>query len=61
VCKFTHTQTHTHNCSPVKGAQVSATIAMATVVHTRFWRSWTFKLFRSVTSTSYIHRSSTEA
>lgn len=38
--------------STVKGEQVSATIAMATVVHTRFWRSCTFRLFSSVTSTS---------
>ena len=38
--------------STVKGEQVSATMAMATVVHTRFCRSWTFRLFSSVTSTS---------
>ena len=38
--------------STVKGEQVSATIAIATVVHTRFCRSCTFRLFSSVTSTS---------
>ena len=36
----------------VKGAQLSATIAMATVVHTRFSRFWTLRLFISVTRTS---------
>jgi hypothetical protein len=39
--------------STVKGWQVSATIAIATVVHTRFWRSCTLRLFSSVTSTSW--------
>jgi hypothetical protein len=38
--------------STVNGAQVSATMAMATVVHTRFCRSCTLRLFSSVTSTS---------
>jgi hypothetical protein len=38
--------------STVNGAHVSATIAIATVVHTRFWRSCTLRLFSSVTSTS---------
>lgn len=38
--------------STVKGAQVSATMAIATVVHTRFCLSCTFRLFSSVTSTS---------
>jgi hypothetical protein len=32
--------------------QVSATMAMATVVHTLFWRSCTLRLLSSVTSTS---------
>ena len=39
--------------STVKGAQVSATMAMATVVHTRFCRSCTLRLFSRVTSTSW--------
>ena len=38
--------------STVKGEQVSATIAMATVVHTRFCLSCTFKLFSRVANTS---------
>mmetsp|Transcript_23365 Transcript_23365/g.47805 ORF Transcript_23365/g.47805 Transcript_23365/m.47805 type:complete len:263 (+) Transcript_23365:805-1593(+) len=38
--------------STVKGEQVSATMAMATVVHTRFCRSCTFRLLSSVCSTS---------
>ena len=37
----------------VNGEHVSATMAIATQVQTRFWRSWTFKLLRSVASTSY--------
>ena len=37
----------------VKGEHVSATIAIATVVHTRFCRSCTFKLLRSVCKTSW--------
>jgi len=38
--------------STVKGWHVSATIAMATVVHTRFWRSCTLRLLSSAWSTS---------
>mmetsp|Transcript_3346 Transcript_3346/g.11038 ORF Transcript_3346/g.11038 Transcript_3346/m.11038 type:complete len:261 (+) Transcript_3346:261-1043(+) len=38
--------------STVKGAHVSATIPIATVVHTRFCRSWTLRLFSNVWSTS---------
>mmetsp|Transcript_15794 Transcript_15794/g.40406 ORF Transcript_15794/g.40406 Transcript_15794/m.40406 type:complete len:262 (-) Transcript_15794:1009-1794(-) len=38
--------------STVNGAHVSATMAIATVVHTRFCRSCTFRLFSSVASTS---------
>ena len=38
--------------STVKGEQVSATIAIATVVQTLFWRSWTLRLFNKVTKTS---------
>mmetsp|Transcript_33482 Transcript_33482/g.84349 ORF Transcript_33482/g.84349 Transcript_33482/m.84349 type:complete len:296 (-) Transcript_33482:1860-2747(-) len=38
--------------STVKGEHVSATMAMATVVHTRFWRSCTLRLLSSVASTS---------
>lgn len=37
----------------VKGEQVSATMAIATVVQTLFWRSCTFRLFRSVANTSW--------
>lgn len=37
----------------VKGPQVSATMAIATVVHTLFCLSCTLKLLRSVASTSY--------
>ena len=37
----------------VNGEQVSATMAMATVVQTRFCLSWTFKLFNNVASTSW--------
>jgi hypothetical protein len=40
--------------STVNGAHVSATMAIATVVQTRFWRSWTLRLFSRVTSTSCI-------
>uniref|UniRef100_A0A0A9H5N5 Uncharacterized protein n=1 Tax=Arundo donax TaxID=35708 RepID=A0A0A9H5N5_ARUDO len=36
----------------VKGEQVSATIAIATVVQTRFWPSCTFKLFNRVANAS---------
>mmetsp|Transcript_7468 Transcript_7468/g.20383 ORF Transcript_7468/g.20383 Transcript_7468/m.20383 type:complete len:263 (-) Transcript_7468:1960-2748(-) len=36
----------------VKGAQLSATMAMATVVQTLFSRFWTLRLLRRVTSTS---------
>ena len=36
----------------VKGEQVSATMAIATVVHTLFWRSWTLRLLRRVANTS---------
>lgn len=39
--------------STVKGEHVSATIAIATVVHTLFCLSWTFKLFSSVANTSW--------
>mmetsp|Transcript_8550 Transcript_8550/g.16772 ORF Transcript_8550/g.16772 Transcript_8550/m.16772 type:complete len:262 (-) Transcript_8550:1809-2594(-) len=39
--------------STVYGPHVSATIAIATVVHTRSCRSWTFKLFNSVAMTSW--------
>mmetsp|Transcript_505 Transcript_505/g.1403 ORF Transcript_505/g.1403 Transcript_505/m.1403 type:complete len:228 (-) Transcript_505:254-937(-) len=38
--------------STVKGPHVSATMAMATVVQTRFWRSCTLRLLSRVTSTS---------
>ena len=38
--------------STVKGEQVSATMPMATVVHTRFCLSCTLRLFRRVASTS---------
>mmetsp|Transcript_13784 Transcript_13784/g.23680 ORF Transcript_13784/g.23680 Transcript_13784/m.23680 type:complete len:262 (+) Transcript_13784:967-1752(+) len=38
--------------STVKGEQVSATMAIATVVQTRFCRSWTLRLLSSVASTS---------
>jgi hypothetical protein len=37
----------------VKGEQVSATMAMATVVHTLFCLSCTFRLFNSVANTSW--------
>ena len=37
----------------VKGEHVSATIAMATVVHTLFCRSCTFRLLRRVARTSW--------
>lgn len=37
----------------VNGPQVSATIAIATVVHTRSWRSWTLRLFNRVLRTSW--------
>jgi len=37
----------------VKGPQVSATIAIATVVQTRFYLSYTLKLLRRVARTSY--------
>jgi hypothetical protein len=36
----------------LNGLHVSATMAMATVVHTRSWRSCTRRLFSSVMSTS---------
>mmetsp|Transcript_21279 Transcript_21279/g.52408 ORF Transcript_21279/g.52408 Transcript_21279/m.52408 type:complete len:228 (-) Transcript_21279:2045-2728(-) len=39
--------------STVKGPHVSATIAMATVVHTRFCRSCTLRLLSSTASTSW--------
>lgn len=39
--------------STVKGEQVSATMAIATVVQTLFWRSCTFRLLRSVAKTSW--------
>ena len=38
--------------STVNGEHVSATMAIATVVHTRFCRSCTFKLFSKVANTS---------
>ncbi len=37
----------------VNGPQVSATIAIATVVQTLFYLSYTFKLLSNVTKTSY--------
>ena len=37
----------------ITGPQVSATIAIATVVHTLFYLSWTLRLFNRVTSTSW--------
>ena len=37
----------------VKGEQVSATMAMATVVHTLFCLSCTFRLFNRVANTSW--------
>jgi hypothetical protein len=39
--------------STVNGPQVSATIAIATVVHTLFYLSYTLRLFNNVTNTSY--------
>mmetsp|Transcript_9270 Transcript_9270/g.33791 ORF Transcript_9270/g.33791 Transcript_9270/m.33791 type:complete len:315 (-) Transcript_9270:1726-2670(-) len=39
--------------STVNGEHVSATMAIATVVHTRFCRSCTFRLFSSVARTSW--------
>ena len=36
----------------VNGEHVSATIAIAIVVHTRFWRSCTRKLFNNISNTS---------
>jgi len=37
----------------VNGPQVSATIAIATVVQTQFYLSWTLKLLSKVESTSW--------